>query len=589
MNSFFQQLPFLSPASSVLVCETNGMYLKGAVFSSHHHQTRVHFVTQSVALDLHVAVAEVVNQLRLQGWKGHQAVLLTPSVLSSIVELPVSPKHKRNPMQMQELVRWELEPLMLQHNSLSTVGQMFIQMQILSDEQVQEIVARQQGKTKKGVGDGHGSIYSFKRFGELAIEMGFVVQAQVDEVLQRQAWLRTETEAFQCGWTPQATAIELQAEAGSFAWLVSGVNCGVVKQWTDAFATHKVKLTHLYPLLGNAASLVNTTEPALLLEATNGMVVGKRLQDKVVSAIETQHQAAASTLDQCLETYHHLIQPDIQEVWLASSDPLIADLSATLSEIIGREVNTIPAQSHEVSAGMLGFAYSLFHHKAPKLVAAVSVKGAQPPLFQRVEARAILAAVSIAFLVLALELSLWVRSELAQSEHTKVAEQKKEFDAVVAKAKAKLDAVNQAKEQIQAKKEEVKSVTARLDFFGGELPKRTAFLQAFLNSLSSTVTDEVVVNMVEETPSFGIRLAGWAINEKAAQEFIQGFKLAMAPWGVELVDPIVRSQIGRLGLVGYEVQFRLVTQVEIAAQTPATDQVKATKTSKRSVTNANQP
>lgn len=79
----------------------------------------------------------------------------------------------------------------------------------------------------------------------------------------------------------------------------------------------------------------------------------------------------------------------------------------------------------------------------------------------------------------------------------------------------------------------------------------------------------MVINSVEETAKLGIRFSAWALTEKSAQQFIQTYKNTMAPLGMELQDPIVRQQTGRLGLFGYDIQFRLLNPNEAAENKPA--------------------
>jgi hypothetical protein len=111
----------------------------------------------------------------------------------------------------------------------------------------------------------------------------------------------------------------------------------------------------------------------------------------------------------------------------------------------------------------------------------------------------------------------------------------------------------------------------RFDFFSSELVIRTVFVQKLLDGLSNSVTEEVVINAINETPNFGIRVSAWALTEKAAQQFIQSYKNATAPLGMELQDPIVRSQTGRLGLFGYDIQFRLVSFNDAVANSTLTN------------------
>ena len=180
LKSLLDRLPFPGRASSILVCETDGFHLHGAVIRRDGKQLKVEATARSEALEYREAVTEMLASLRSQGWRGRHAILLTPAVYSTLLELPVSPKQKRPALQMQELIRWELEPLLVQHNMRWSTGQILLAMGYLDEAQVTEVLDRQQGKHKSG---GHGNIYTYKRYGELAMEMGYVTQAQVDEGL----------------------------------------------------------------------------------------------------------------------------------------------------------------------------------------------------------------------------------------------------------------------------------------------------------------------------------------------------------------------------------------------------------------------
>ncbi len=565
LKSALQRLPFLGGPSSILVCETDGFHLRGAVLSRHADEVKIDCSAHSDTVEYRQAVKELIGSLRQQGWKGRDAILLTPAVFSTLVELPVSPKHPRSPLQMQELIRWELEPLLMQHAASWSIGQMLLAMGYLNAEQVTSVLDRQQGKQKGSVGDGHGSVYSFKRYGELAVEMGFVSQQQMDECLARQAWLRSESDEFSCGWVPQIARREtgyedeLNGHDGVHPWLVSGANIGMMRQWGQAFAAHKVVLDEVYPLIGGAAELIERDDGVLLLETLHNTVTGLRMHAGAIDMLRLQQGNSASMLETCLESYHDLVNPDVHQVWLATSGKGARGLVAEFGAMTGREVQHLREISPQVSAGMMGVAEIVLQGKPPRYIAGVSVRGPQPPIFQRVEVRAIAAAVLILLVIATLEASLYIRKDLAQAEHGQTAEAKKKFDAVVASAQAKVDAVTKLKADIQAKEGELGRMMARFDFFAIELPTRSAFVQTLLNELSNNVTEDVVINVLEETPNLGFRIAGWALSETAVQQFIQSFQAAMAPLEMDVADPIVRAQSGRLGMLGYDFHFRLVS------------------------------
>ncbi len=579
LNSVLKQLPFFGDQSSILVCETDAFALNAVVVSRHNKQIKIDFSAKSEALDYQQAIKEVLTSLRGQGWQGREAVLLTPAVLSAVVELPIAPHQPRNALQMQELIRWELEPLMIQHAANWSIGQLLLSKGFLTESQVEDVLAQQKGKAKSGLGSGHGAIYSFKRFGEFAIDLGYISQAQVDECIARQAWLSAEGDDILCGWAGQSNQQKpehAQTDAANSSWLVSGANTNLIRQWEAAFLSHKTELSRVFPLVGCAAALVPAKDSVLLLESAHGLQAVIRLQAGVINAIDTQKRPAMSALDSCLESYHHLVTPEIEQLWVAAQDnnqesaqQTGQELSQQLAAMIGRETFNVPLINPQISAGMQGVAQYLLIDKNQLPIASVSVQGPKPSLFKRVEVRAIAAGLVFLLLIGALETALFVRGQLVQNEHTKIATQKKDFDAIVAKAQAKVDAVNKVKEEIKTKNASLTSLNERFDFFASELPSRADFVKKLLDNLSIAVTDEVVINSVEETAKLGIRFSAWALTEKSAQQFIQTYKNAMAPLGMELQDPIVRQQTGRLGLFGYDIQFRLISVSDIAENKPA--------------------
>ncbi len=105
--------------SDLLVCETDGFSLRAAVLKRNGQNVEVHQTAQSQLSDMAEAVKEVVSAIKADGWQGGKAILLSPAVLSTLVELPVDPKKPRSLQQMQELIRWEVEPLLMQHTTVA--------------------------------------------------------------------------------------------------------------------------------------------------------------------------------------------------------------------------------------------------------------------------------------------------------------------------------------------------------------------------------------------------------------------------------------------------------------------------------------
>ncbi len=568
-KSFTSFLPFSRRATSVLVCETDGFTLRGAVINRVGDDLAVSFSARSEALEFKAAVTEIVVSVRKQGWVGKTAVLLTPGALSTLVELPVAPNSKRPPEQMLELVRWELEPLLMQHTTLWSVGRILVGLGYLTEAQATEVLDRQQGR--KGAENALTlEVYSFKRYGEMAIEMGYINHRQMEECLTRQAWLQGSGEDIACGWSAQLAPVSAEAsESGHYPWLVSGVNQGMMQQWEAAFADSGVELEHLYPLVGCAATspelAPSEAGDVLLIEAHAGLVAGVRVSAGSVIAINLQQSTLKDTTDACLEAYHVLTPPEVKTVWVASAIGESDGLEISLTSMLGRPVNQLEIVNGDATSGMLGAARNALLLAGAERSCAVSVQGAKLPIWQNIEFRAMAAGLLLVIGVGAAEAVLQLRQNLAEAEAERVGKAAAVMDEAVAKVQVRIDEIKKLKDELKAKNETLDKLQKRIDLLAIDVPKRAALVQSLLADLSSTVPEDMVIDRIEETTKDGFRISAWSLTEKSAQQFVKAFQSAMESLGFKVMDVTVSSQTGRLSLQGYALRFRLVNQSDLVA------------------------
>lgn len=608
----------LARPSSLLVCETDGFSLRGAVLARSGNEVTVRYSAESRLPAMDQAVAELVDRLRSTGWRGKKAVLLTPAVVPALLELPVDPGRPRAPEQMEELVRWEMEPMLMQHTTLWSVGRILVGLGYLTEEQARAVIDMQQGR---GRPDDQMEVYSFKRFGDLAIELGYINRQQLDECLVRQEWTKTEGEEVACGWAAQHGAGS--GDDGGYRWLASAVSRTLMQRWVDVFARHGVSLGQLYPLAGCAAAVLGGNEANrllieshggmatatvvrdgalaalhmqpealwMLLESHAGLVTATNLRDAAVTGFHMHQSSLSGPLEACLEAYHALTPPEPEVLWLAAVSAEAGDLAGRLQEMLNRRICLLPEASDETGAGatpgMLGVARHALGLAGGGLCSEVRVAGPRKPLMQRVEARAAIAALVFLAILGAVETALQVRMDLVETRKARVDKEAATLDATVASIKAEIDRIKQQQGVLQAKRNEVAQAEARAKFFGEELPRRSAFLQSLLGALEMSVTEEVVVDRIEEIPVArvalqstlpsltpmippgGFRVSAWALHENAAQQFVQAMKSAMSPWGMDIVEVSVVAQTGRLGLHGNAISLRIVKALPIP-ETPAT-------------------
>ncbi|MCV6611682.1 MAG: hypothetical protein OIF55_12985 [Amphritea sp.] len=291
----------LGKSYSLLVFQTGSFGLRCAL--ARKGKTGVQFgaVVESSRVDFTQAIADVLSQLKpYQRILPRKAILLTPSVISAVVDLPVSPLRPRSDEEMQELIRWELEGAVSQQNKQWLIGAMLVERGYLTqsqrDELVTELKLRQSQASESGVGGG------LIRFGELAIELGYIEREQLDECFALQAKLVSLDDELVYGWQAEEQAADqrLSDEAllskeedsnSSHPWLVCGMSKTIRRRWLGAFALNSVRVEAFYPALGSSfAVLANTAEAKLdeqlLLEVHQEQLVAITGSSRAVRRIE---------------------------------------------------------------------------------------------------------------------------------------------------------------------------------------------------------------------------------------------------------------------------------------------------------------
>jgi hypothetical protein len=590
-------LPFGKP-SQLLVCETDGFSLRGAVLARSGTRLDVLHQAKTEQVDMAEALADVVGALKASGWQGGgSAVLLSPAVLSALVELPVNPKKPRPVAQMMELVRWEAEPLLMQHMSRWSLGQLLIGQGYMTEEQAQAVLDLQQGKPNKAGGLALSDKFTSRRFGDLAEELGYIKRSQLNACRTAQAWLTADDEQIECGWAGQGPVEDIP---GTFNWLVSCVNKALLQRWTEVFAGQGLKLKTLYPLTGCCATLLPKSQSTgLVLESHRGLAFATRLH---AGQIAVQHQyldPAKTALERCLEIYHAMQAAPDEPLWLASRQGDGTALAADLRQLLAVEVNELgdPALDDQVTPGMTGAARHALGLGVEGRCAGVREGGPLPPLPQRLEVRAAALAALLLVSVAAAEISLMVRKNVIEAHKQEVDAQWKTLDDATKRIKAQIEQVEQRKQALARQKADQVRLEAMLDFYNNAIPERVALVQGVLSVLQSTVSGEVIIISIDESGKSAratlaapesltalkdkrvevenFNLEAWAISEAAAQTFIQKMKEAVAPWQLEVRDAQVLSRRGPLNLDGFAVSMRLVKLVEADSVAPAQQKVKA--------------
>lgn len=573
----------------LLICETDGFSLRAAVVAKAGHRLQLQQQARVDQVDMGEALADVLETLKAGGWPGGgRAILLSPAVLSALIELPVNPNKPRPMAQMLELIRWEVEPLLMQHLTRWSVGNLLVGRGHMTEEQAQAVMDLQQGRPNAAGGLALQDQFPLRRFGELAEELGYIKRSQLNACLTGQEWLRSDDERIECGWSGQGAVTDVP---GSFNWLVSCIHQPLLQRWSNLFARNGLKLQAAYPLTGNSRILLEDKQsPTVLMEAHHGSAFATRLKEGQIESQRYYLKPGKTPLETCLETYHAMRIPPTEALWLAGWDVQTSKLADDLAEMLSVDVHELSLAGAEegMTPGMAGAAYHVLGLADPHHCAGVREGGPLPPLPQRLEIRAAALAVLLLAVIAVAELSLMLRLDAANTEKQALDARWQVVDQSKRRIDAKIAQIKQRQQALDSLQNEYRRHQAILDFYGRAVPERVALIKHLLGGLQLAVNDEVVVtaldeparsdllppnsptlpavntNPMKEVESFN--LSAWAVSETAAQNFIQNLTAQVADVSLEIRDAQVSSGKGPLNLDGFSVVLRLV-KLEKAAKT----------------------
>ncbi len=571
----------LGKAKPILVCETDGFLLRAAVYTRAGNELAVLQTAESQQADMADAVADVIASLKADGWEGGDAILLSPTVLSTMLELQINPKKPRPLAQMNELIRWEAEPLLVQHTTQCSVGNLLIARGYMTREQADAVMDLQQGRANPAGGLELMEKFSLRRFGDLAEELGYIKRSQLNACLAGQEWLKSEGDLIECGWSAQGEVSDIP---GTYFWQVSAVTKSLLQRWTTVFQIQGITLQAMYPLAGSSASLLSdSTAEQVLIESHNGMSFTMRTEGNNIVEQHLYLDSSKNPSARCLEGFHSLDVANDANIYLANWSKNEHSTHHDLATALDREVVTIESNSitEKSSPGMIGAGLHYLAMGKSNWVSHVRLGGPLPALLHRPNVRGGILLSVIALLILIAEASLLVRSSIVESHKSEVDARWQIINSAMKRINGDIKQVKQRKKELKDRKLDKQREQQRFTFFGEELPERASLVQVILGVLQESVSDDIIVNSIDEydrrtafMPSRlnqkkdkrveieSFNLQAWALTETAAQQFIQTLKKSAEPWQLEILDSNVAGRTGPLNLEGFTVTLRIVKLVD---------------------------
>lgn len=338
-QGFFDRLNNINVGKpgTVLVFHADGYNLHGALVHAGLSGQQVQAAASSAAIDCHNAVAEVAARLKQQGIKKlpRKVALVTSSAISALVELPVKADSPRTSGQMQELVRWELEPLYARQNEQWRIGGMLMGRGHLDQQQRQNVAEEYATQNMQ-----HGGHWS-TRFGELAVDMGYVTQEQIEECLTLQERLVNLDDEIVCGWSPQEGEDDPDIDAIQTPWLVAGVGRDYLQSWAKAFRRNSMTLEWIYPALGAGfANLeIQAGSDVIYVDVGQEQMTVMHGRPGAVSNVRTEMLSEGRVLAEQIAGFcRDESGADTGKVYLNGSGSLLSELQHTLAPLLPQEV-----------------------------------------------------------------------------------------------------------------------------------------------------------------------------------------------------------------------------------------------------------
>lgn len=546
--------------------ETDGFGFRAALLRLEGQKVRFGRVIEIDGADANAALTTLRGRLQAFGPLPKEAILLTPAVIPAVLDLPIASARQRPYGQMQEMIRWEMEPFFVQRVGVWKLGLILARRGYLSETQMSEILQemeRRKGDRQRGWGERSSSIL----FGEVAVEREFITPAQRDEALGIQQQLQTTDDEMVCGWSPQPSATGPAkggaGKTGKSPWLVCGMSRSERTRWVELFRRHGFALQGIYPLIGCSAAAVNgaASSPAALVEVRAGAVGCVRFSENRVASLQLYYNIDRPLSEEVPAVW---VGGEAAALFLPGEGHPIQSLPGGLLTLrsegdrfipVEVEPSALPGGMEAASlSGILGAARHAWGLSGASRAVCVPGYDPGPPLRRRPPVWWAATGLLILFVLGGLEFFLTVRLERTRSRFTEASQALKALRDESAAVRERREAVKKLQETVQERRRESEEIARRRAFLELQLPGRADRILSLFESVTAALPAEMVIERIAEEGE-GIQIVGWALSERAIQRFARRLAAAIAPMKIVGLD--VSAEKGRRGLSGHRANLRL--------------------------------
>jgi len=550
-------------ANSLLIIESRGFGIKAYVVERRGDEVELIGYADNNIMESSAALVDIVAQLKRDGCSvPTKALLVSGAVTSALLPLPIEGDRKLSDKQMQELVRWELEPLFTESIGHWTIGGLLIACGYLKEPERKQLLEELGEQKERMAGRGGRSP---ARFGELAIRAGFVTKEQLDECLSVHEKNQLADPTIDCSWSDESIASEDQGGL----WLCSAINAQVRNEWLAVFSEHKIFLEGIYSQHHSAVTqlpehkheqlllVINISLVTLIQVKNNHIVVSKqhRCSDYALEASDIIQLVSDYVADGAVD------EETVEKVYYSGYHPRINDFVEELNDSLScqflnldgvLDVNNVVNDPFSGDAAIMGAARHHFYKFSSQQLSSLHGTPPPPPWYKQPKLQ-VAAAVAVVILGISGNEAYYVYERVStESEVQQNGLAVEKIDSINAKINSENTEYNRLMLEKKKLQEKLSMLSKRQSGLNTILLRRQQFLVDLLPLFSRSINDLIIIHRIDETSWYQFNVSGWSVDQLSIDEFNQKLTDELEAWDMQIVDNSSQEEKGYSGIDGYK-------------------------------------
>jgi hypothetical protein len=552
---------FGQSANRLLLIESQGFGINAYLVERRGDVVELLYVVSNTENEPGISLKDICDQLINGGCTlPKKALLISGATTTALLPLPIEDDKKLANKQMLELVRWEMEPLFTEHIAHWSIGGLLIACGYLTEPQRKQLLL-ELGEQKERLAGRGGRAPA--RFGELAIQAGFISQAQLDECLTLHEKNQMIDPAIDCSWSDKS--ISSTSQGG--LWLCSAMSLPIRQQWLAAFEQQKIFLAGIYSQHHSAVSqlpMVSDTQLLLVINVSLVTVVQVK-NNEVITTKQHRCSDYALTTDDIITLLSEFVEKGLREIYYSGHH---ANISHFISELATKTqcemhcLDNVLDLEHRVKkpfsgdAAIMGAARHYFHKFSSLQNSVITGTPPPPPWYQvpAIQAALVFVILSMAVGMNELHYGYTEKSTLAEVKENQLAVEK--IEVINTKLNSKNTEYKRLKEKKEQLQEELKVLSNRKQGLNSVLLKRQEFVADLLPVISRSINELIILNQINENTWYHFEITGWASDQLAIDKFNQELTEQLEQWGMQITDNSSQAQ-DNYGTRGYQFTMSL--------------------------------